>query len=177
MGRDLARPVVSGLARGVDGLGPHWAISVGRRAIGVLGTGIDLCCPKENKKLFEKVLEEALLSANCPSVLIRARKFCGVTLGVLIVEGKQYSGSVITARLAMRFGREVFDVPGNVTQEVSLAPNRLIKQGAKLVSGTEDLIEELPGCPGAGGGGRIRAARFARIEWAKSNREKDLRTT
>jgi DNA processing protein len=63
---------------------------------------------------------------------------------VLIVEGKQYSGSLITARLAMEFGREVFGVPGNVTQEMSFAPNQLIKQGAKLVTDAEDVIEELP---------------------------------
>jgi len=65
-------------------------------------------------------------------------------LGVVIVEGKQYSGSLITARLAMEFGREVFGVPGNVTQEMSFAPNQLIKQGAKLVTSAEDVIEELP---------------------------------
>jgi DNA processing protein len=62
----------------------------------------------------------------------------------VIVEGKQYSGSLITARLAMEFGREVFGVPGNVTQELSFAPNQLIKQGAKLVTSAGDVIEELP---------------------------------
>ena len=67
-----------------------------------------------------------------------------MTIGVVIVEGKQYSGSLITARLAMEFGREVFGVPGNVTQDVSFAPNQLIKQGAKLVTSAEDVIEELP---------------------------------
>jgi DNA processing protein len=65
-------------------------------------------------------------------------------IGVVIVEGKQYSGSLITARLAMEFGREVFGVPGNATQEMSFAPNQLIKQGAKLVTSAEDVIEELP---------------------------------
>lgn len=65
-------------------------------------------------------------------------------IGVIIVEGKQYSGSLITARLAMEFGREVSGVPGNVTQDVSFAPSLLIKQGAKLVTNAEDLIEELP---------------------------------
>jgi len=65
-------------------------------------------------------------------------------LGVVIVEGAEYSGSLITARLAMEFGREVFGVPGNVTQPVSYAPNQLIKQGAKLVPNAEDIIEELP---------------------------------
>src|SRR5271170_3121323 len=65
-------------------------------------------------------------------------------LGVIVVEGAQYSGSLITARLAMEFGREVFAVPGNVTQPVSFAPNQLIKQGAKLVTNAEDVVEELP---------------------------------
>jgi DNA processing protein len=75
---------------------------------------------------------------------VRNRIIAGIPLGVIIVEGKQYSGSLITARLAMEFGREVFGVPGNVTQEVSFAPNLLIKQGAKLVTNAEDVIEELP---------------------------------
>lgn len=65
-------------------------------------------------------------------------------LGAINVEGAQYSGSLITARLAMEFGREVFGVPGNVTQPVSFAPNQLIKQGAKLVTNAENVIEELP---------------------------------
>ena len=65
-------------------------------------------------------------------------------LGVVIVEGQQFSGSLITARLAMEFGWEVFGVPGNATQEVGFTPNQLIKQGAKLVTGAEDVIEELP---------------------------------
>jgi DNA processing protein len=68
-------------------------------------------------------------------------------LGAIIVEGAQYSGSLITARLAMEFGREVFGVPGNVTQAVSFAPNLLIKQGAKLVTTAGDVIEELPRPP------------------------------
>src|SRR5229473_3604979 len=75
---------------------------------------------------------------------IRNRIVAGMPLGVVVVEGAQYSGSLITARLAMEFGREVFAVPGNVTQPVSFAPNQLIKQGAKLVTGAEDVIEELP---------------------------------
>ena len=75
---------------------------------------------------------------------MRNRIIAGMPLGVVIVEGKQYSGSLITARLAMEFGREVFGVPGNVTQEVSFAPNLLIKQGAKLRASAEDVNEELP---------------------------------
>jgi DNA processing protein len=155
MGRDLAArglTIVSGLARGIDAIAHQEAIAVGGRAIGVLGTGIDVCYPKENKKLYEKVLERGAIVSEFPTgshpapenFPVRNRIIAGIPLGVVIVEGKQYSGSLITARLAMEFGREVFGVPGNVTQEVSFAPNLLIKQGAKLVTNAEDVIEELP---------------------------------
>jgi DNA processing protein len=132
LGRDLA-------ARGID-------------AIGVLGTGIDICYPKENKKLYEKVLERGAIISEFPLHMhpapenfpIRNRIVAGMPVGIIIVEGAQYSGSLITARLAMEFGREVFGVPGNVTQPVSFAPNQLIKQGATLVTNAEDVIEQLP---------------------------------
>jgi len=155
MGRDLAKrglAIVSGLARGIDAIAHEGATSVGGRAIGVLGTGIDVCYPKENKKLYEKVLERGAIISELPTgshpapenFPVRNRIIAGMPLGVVIVEGKEHSGSLITARLAMEFGREVFGVPGNVTQEVSFAPNQLIKQGAKLVTCAEDVIEELP---------------------------------
>jgi DNA processing protein len=155
MGRDLAArglTIVSGLARGIDAIAHQGATAAGGRAIGVLGTGIDVCYPKENKKLYEKVLERGAIVTEFPTgshpapenFPVRNRIIAGMPLGVIIVEGKQYSGSLITARLAMEFGREVFGVPGNVTQEVSFAPNLLIKQGAKLVTNAEDVIEELP---------------------------------
>lgn len=155
MGRELAArglAVVSGLARGVDAIAHLGTTAVGGRAIGVLGTGIDVCYPKENRKLYEQVLERGAILSEFPTGAhpspenfpVRNRIIAGMPLGVVIVEGKQYSGSLITARLAMEFGREVFGIPGNVTQEVSFAPNQLIKQGAKLVTGVEDVIEELP---------------------------------
>src|SRR5690349_6240031 len=122
------------------------------RAIGVLGTGIDVCYPKENKKLYEKILERGVFLSEFPlrthlaqeNFPIHNRIVAGMPLGVIVVEGAQYSGSLITARLAMEFCREVFGVPGNVTQPVTFAPNQLIKQGAKLVTCAEDVIEELP---------------------------------
>lgn len=155
LGRDLAARgllIVSGMARGIDAIGHHGAMAVNGRAIGVLGTGIDVCYPKENKKLYEKVLERGAMISEFPlhthpapeNFPVRNRIVAGMPLGVVVVEGAQYSGSLITARLAMEFGREVFGVPGNVTQPVSFAPNQLIKQGAKLVTNAEDVIEELP---------------------------------
>lgn len=155
LGRELAARglvVISGMARGIDAIGHQGALAANGRAIGVLGTGINVCYPKENKKLYEKVLERGAILSEFPlgthpapeNFPIRNRIVAGMPLGALIVEGAQYSGSLITARLAMEFGREVFGVPGNVTQPVSFAPNQLIKQGAKLVTCGEDVIEELP---------------------------------
>jgi DNA processing protein len=155
LGRDLAARglvIASGMARGIDAIGHQGAMTANGRAIGVLGAGIDICYPKENKKLYEKVLERGAIISEFPlhthpapeNFPIRNRIVAGMPLGVIVVEGAQYSGSFITARLAMEFGREVFGVPGNVTQPVSFAPNQLIKQGATLVTNAEDVIEQLP---------------------------------
>lgn len=155
LGRDLAARglvIVSGMARGIDAIGHSGAMAANGRAIGVLGTGIDVCYPKENKKLYEKVLQRGAIISEFPTGThpapenfpIRNRIVAGMPLGVIVIEGAEFSGSLITARLAMEFGREVFGVPGNVTQAVSYAPNLLIKQGAKLVTNSEDVIEELP---------------------------------
>jgi DNA processing protein len=155
LGRDLAARglvIVSGMARGIDAIGHQGAMDAHGRAVGVLGTGIDVCYPRENKKLYEKVLERGAIISEFPlrthpapeNFPVRNRIVAGMPLGAVVVEGAQYSGSLITARLAMEFGREVFGVPGNVTQPVSFAPNQLIKQGAKLVTSAEDVIEELP---------------------------------
>ncbi|MGA9182882.1 MAG: DNA-processing protein DprA [Candidatus Acidiferrales bacterium] len=156
LSRDLADRglvIVSGLARGVDSSAHKGALSSPAGAtIGVLGCGIDVIYPKENKKVFaEMETRGAIISEftmgtfpgpqNFP---IRNRVIAGMSLGVVVVEGAQYSGSLITARLAMEFGREVYGVPGNATQPTSFGPNQLIKQGAKLVTGWEDVIEELP---------------------------------
>lgn len=155
LARDLAARglvIISGMARGIDAIGHQGALAAGGRCIGVLGTGIDVCYPKENKKLYEKVLERGAFISEFPlrthpapeNFPVRNRIVAGMPLGVIVVEGAEYSGSLITARLAMEFGREVFGVPGNVTQPVSFAPNQLIKQGAKLVTCADDVIEELP---------------------------------
>ena len=155
LGRELAArgvTVVSGMARGIDAIAHQGAMAVNGRAIGVLGTGVNVCYPKENKKLYEKVLERGAIISEFPlgthpapeNFPIRNRIVAGMPHGVVVVEGAQYSGSLITARLAMEFGREVFGVPGNVTQPVSFAPNQLIRQGAKLVTNGEDVIEDLP---------------------------------
>jgi DNA processing protein len=155
LGRELAARgvvVVSGMARGIDAIAHQGAMAANGRAVGVLGTGVNVCYPKENKKLYEKVLERGAIVSEFPlgthpapeNFPIRNRIVAGMPVGVVVVEGAQYSGSLITARLAMEFGREVFAVPGNVTQPVSFAPNLLIRQGAKLITNGEDVIEDLP---------------------------------
>ena len=156
LSRDLADRglvITSGLARGIDSCAHRGALSSPTGAtIGVLGCGIDVVYPKENKKIFAEMEKRGAIISEFPmgtfpapqNFPIRNRIIAGMSLGVVVVEGAQYSGSLITARLAMEFGREVFGVPGNATQASSFGPNQLIKQGAKLVTGWEDVVEELP---------------------------------
>ncbi|MGH9714532.1 MAG: DNA-processing protein DprA [Candidatus Acidiferrales bacterium] len=156
LGRDLAERglvITSGLARGIDSCAHKGALSSPTGAtIGVLGCGIDVVYPKENKKIFAEMEQRGAIISEFPmgtfpapqNFPIRNRIIAGMSLGVVVVEGAQYSGSLITARLAMEFGREVFGVPGNATQPSSFGPNQLIKQGAKLVTSWEDVVEELP---------------------------------
>jgi DNA processing protein len=156
LAKDLAKcglVIASGLARGIDSCAHKGALSSDTGAtIGVLGCGIDVVYPKENKKIFEEITRRGAIITEFPmgtfpapqNFPIRNRIIAGMSLGVLVVEGAQYSGSLITARLAMEFGREVYGVPGNATQPSSFGPNQLIKQGAKLVTSWEDVIEELP---------------------------------
>jgi DNA processing protein len=156
LGHDLAERglvIVSGMARGIDSMAHQGACRATNGAmIGVLGTGLDVIYPKENKKMFGEVEKRGALISEFPlgthpapeNFPIRNRVVAGMALGVLVVQGAQYSGSLITARLGMEFGREVYGVPGNVTVDVSFAPNQMIKQGAKLVTSWEDVIEELP---------------------------------
>ena len=156
LAKDLANcglVIASGLARGIDSSAHKGALSSDTGAsIGVLGCGIDVVYPKENKKIFEEMTQRGAIITEFPmgtfpapqNFPIRNRIIAGMALGVLVIEGAQYSGSLITARLAMEFGREVYGVPGNATQPSSFGPNQLIKQGAKLVTSWEDVIEELP---------------------------------
>jgi len=150
---DRGLVVVSGAARGIDASAHRGALnSAAGATIGVLGCGIDVVYPKENKKIFDEIEQRGALISEFPigtfpapqNFPIRNRVIAGMGLGVIVVEGAQYSGSLITARLAMEFGREVYGVPGNATQPSSFGPNQLIKQGAKLVTSWEDVVEELP---------------------------------
>ena len=156
LSRDLARrgmTIMSGMARGVDTCAHKGALDAGGLTVAVWGTGIDVIYPKENKKLAEQIVAQggALLSEfplgtfpapqNFP---IRNRTLSGMSIGVLVVEGAEYSGTRITARCALEQGRDVYAVPGNATNKNAWGPNTLIKQGAKLTATWEDVWEDLP---------------------------------
>lgn len=143
--------IVSGLARGIDTSAHKGALAAGGNTIAVFGSGVDHVYPAENRKLAETMVEKGLLISEfpmgCPghpqNFPVRNRIVSGLSLGVLVVEGAQYSGSSITARLAMEQDREVFAVPGMITSRMSWGPNLLIKQGAKLVQEWNDVVTEL----------------------------------
>jgi DNA processing protein len=144
--------IVSGLARGIDSASHKGALAAGGDTVAVLGCGVDLVYPSENRKLYSEIAAKGLIVSEFPmgstafpqNFPIRNRIISGLSVGVLVVEGAQYSGSAITAKLAMDQGREVFAVPGNITSKLSWGPNLLIKQGAKLVQDWNDVVVDLP---------------------------------
>lgn len=151
---DLAKAgltIFSGMARGVDAAAHRAALAVGGLTVAVFGCGVDVLYPSEHRKLYEEIARQGLLVSEFPmrapafpqNFPIRNRIVSGLSCGVLVVEGAQYSGSAITAKVGMDQGREVFAVPGNITSKMSWGPNLLIKQGAKLVQEWTDVTEEL----------------------------------
>jgi DNA processing protein len=155
LARDLAQngvTIVSGLARGIDSAAHRGALEGGGMTVAVMGTGLDTVYPKENQKLAEEIRNHGALITEFPLTTrplsqnfpFRNRVISGVVLGVMVVEGAERSGSLITARMAYEQGREVFAVPGNITSSKSFGPNYLIKDGAKLVQTWQDVVEEFP---------------------------------
>lgn len=145
--------VVSGLARGIDGIAHKTAVEMGGRTLGVLGSGIDCLYPPEHRNLAARIIKEsrgAIISdyplgtqpegKNFPP---RNRIISGLSLGVVVIEAGERSGALITANFALEQNREVFAVPGNVNSRASAGTNRLIQQGAKLVVSVEDILDEL----------------------------------
>jgi len=157
LARELASrgvTIISGLARGIDAAAHRGALEAGGRTVAVLGTGVDEVYPRDHKKLAAEILAKggALVSqfplATPPipeNFPYRNRIISGLSLGVVLVEAAENSGSLITARLALEQGREVFAVPGNITSRNSFGTNYLIKAaGAKLVQQWQDVAAELP---------------------------------
>ena len=154
MSQELARhgiTIVSGMARGIDSLA-HWgALSGGGRTIAVLGCGVDVIYPSENRNLFTKIMDHGAVLSEFPMgsppegghFPKRNRIISGLSIGVVVVQASAESGSLITAGFALEQGREVFAVPGNVGAEGSRGTHQLIKEGAKLVESSEDILEEI----------------------------------
>lgn len=158
--------VVSGMARGIDTAAHKSALQENGPTIGVLGCGIDIVYPRENRRLFAEMTDRGALISEFPlgtsplgeNFPRRNRIISGLSRGVLVVEAAEGSGSLITAQCALEQGRDVYAIPGAIHSINSRGTNRLIKQGAKLVESMEDIIEDLaprstptpaaPGIPG-----------------------------
>ena len=154
LAQDLAAKglvVVSGMARGIDSIS-HWGALKEGQTVAVLGSGLEDIYPPENKKLMNIIAEKGAVISEFPLTAYpapfhfpqRNRIISGMTLATIVIEATKRSGSLITARLALEQNREVMAVPGNITSNLSLGTNWLIKDGAKAVDGWEDVVEELP---------------------------------
>ena len=154
LSRELAEhgvTVVSGMARGIDSKSHCGALEGGGKTIAVLGCGVDIVYPSENRELMKRICEAgAVISEYLPGTEpipfhfpARNRIISGISQGVVIVEANEKSGSLITADFALEQGRDVFAVPGNINSANSTGTNRLIRDGAKIIMNTGDILEEL----------------------------------
>lgn len=154
MGQELARhgvTIVSGMARGIDSHAHCGALSGGGRTIAVLGSGVDMVYPPENRDLYKRIIDQGAVVSEFPMgsppegghFPKRNRIISGLSIGVVVVQAGMESGSLITANYALEQGREVFAVPGNVGSNSSRGTHQLIKDGAKLVESSEDILEEV----------------------------------
>jgi DNA processing protein len=149
-GRGIA--VVSGMARGIDAAAHRGCLEAKGRTIAVFGCGVDIIYPREHRQLAANVIADGLIVSEFPpgtspapqNFPVRNRIISGLALGTLIIEASEYSGSLITARLAMEQNRELYALPGNITSPQSFGPDYLIKQGAKLVQSWRDVVDEFP---------------------------------
>jgi DNA processing protein len=155
MGMELAAAgvsIASGMARGIDTAAHKGALAAGGNTIAVFGCGVDLVYPTENRKLAGEIAAKGLVLSEFPlstpaypqNFPIRNRIVSGISSGILVVEGAEFSGSAITARLAMEHNREVFAVPGNITSKMSWGPNLLIKDGAQVAMSPQNILDGLP---------------------------------
>lgn len=153
-GRELSErgiTIVSGMARGIDTASHRGALRAGGTTVAVVGSGLANIYPPENKDLFEAISRQGVVLSEFPMQSLplphnfprRNRIISGLSLGVIVVEAAQRSGALVTARMALEQGREVFAVPGSIDRPTAQGVNELIKQGAKLVTCVDDILEEL----------------------------------
>ncbi|MBR6585198.1 MAG: DNA-processing protein DprA [Firmicutes bacterium] len=140
--------VVSGMAKGIDSFGHLGALNAGGKTIAVLGCGVDVCYPKENRKIYERIAAEGLIISEYPpgtepapyTFPQRNRIISGLSAATVVVEAGTNSGALITAEIAAAQGREVFAVPGNITSQYSLGTNKLIADGARPIAVIDDIF-------------------------------------
>ena len=148
---EIVTDLVSGLAKGIDTIAHKAALEAGGRTIAICGSGLDIVYPAENANLARRIIQQGALISEYPlGTKPRAENFprrnrilSGMSLGVLVAEGDETSGAMITAQLALEQDREVFAVPGSILSPASRGTNRLIQEGAKLVRDYTDILEEL----------------------------------
>lgn len=151
---ELARSgitVVSGLAKGIDAAAHRGALSGGGRTVAVLGCGLDICYPARHKQLLGQIQQAGTVVTEYPPGTrplphhfpIRNRIIAGMSIGVVLVEAASAGGAMVTARLAMEFGREVFAVPGAVHSAVSVGPHLMVRDGARLAASADQILEDL----------------------------------
>jgi DNA processing protein len=148
---EIGITIISGMARGIDTIAHSTCLDNNGRTIAVMGCGIDVCYPRENKALMDRISHCGAVISEFPmgtppeayNFPVRNRIISGLSLGVVVIEAKEKSGALITADYALQQGREVFAIPGNITADTSLGPNLLIRHGAKLVMQGKDIIEEV----------------------------------
>ncbi|MFQ5786833.1 MAG: DNA-processing protein DprA [Thermodesulfobacteriota bacterium] len=143
--------IVSGMARGIDSVAHVSALKAGGRTIAILGSGLDVVYPPENKKLYNEISDNGAvisefslgLAPDAVNFPKRNRTISGLSLGVIVIQASEKSGSLITASFGLEQNREVFSVPGNITSKLSRGTHMLIKQGAKLVESVDDIMNEI----------------------------------
>ncbi|MBQ4537919.1 MAG: DNA-processing protein DprA [Lachnospiraceae bacterium] len=154
LGRYLGKQgvsVISGMARGIDGISQIAALEEGGNSYGVLGCGVDICYPAQNRKLYDRLLENGgILSEYIPGTRPKAQHFpprnrivSGLADALVVIEARKKSGTLITVDMALEQGKEVYVVPGRVTDRLSDGCNSLLKQGAEVFLSPEEFVEEL----------------------------------